>query len=262
MKRLTSQDSYRSPDRRVGWVPRTAPNTCFYARIAHIIWHAASLAKRGRYHNADWVESSLTTVKALESVGGRFVLEGLDVVPRLESAGVFIGNHMSVLETFLLPCLIQPHRDVTFVVKDSLIRYPLFGHVMRSRNPVVVGRANPREDLRTVMEEGQRRLEAGVSVVIFPQTTRSVDFDPRKFNSLGVKLARRCAVPVVPFALKTDAWGIGRRIKDFGKITPSHTVHVCFGEPLRVKGAGKDEHQFIVEFIAGKLEAWQKDPTA
>jgi len=37
----------------------------------------------------------------------------------LPSACVFIGNHMSILETFVLPCLIQPHRDVTFVVKES-----------------------------------------------------------------------------------------------------------------------------------------------
>ncbi len=260
MKRLTSQDSYQSPDRRVGWIPRSSPNAFFYAQVAHIIWHAARLAKKGRYDHIEWIDSSLTTIKALESVGGRFEIEGLDVIHRLDSACVFIGNHMSILETFVLPCLIQPHREVTFVVKDSLITYPFFGHVMRSRNPVVVGRDNPREDLRTVMEEGQRRLESGVSIIIFPQTTRSTEFDPRRFNSLGVKLARRCGVPVVPFALKTDAWGLGRRLKDIGRIDPSKTVHVCFGEPLRVEGAGKAEHQRIVEFIAGKLNAWRKPP--
>jgi 1-acyl-sn-glycerol-3-phosphate acyltransferase len=258
MKRLTSQDSYQSPDRRAGWIPRCSPSAYFYAQIARIVFRASHLAKKGRYGDAQWVESSLATFRAVESVGGRLELEGLDVPRRLDSACVFIGNHMSVLETFLLPGLIQPHRDVTFVVKDSLVAYPLFGHVMRSRDPVVVGRDNPREDLRTVMEEGHRRLEAGRSIAIFPQTTRSVAFDPGRFNSLGVKLARRSGVPVVPFALKTDAWGLGRRLKDVGKIDPSKTVHICFGAPLRVQGAGKAEHQFIVEFIAGKLRAWQQ----
>ncbi len=260
MRRLTSQDSYRSPDRQVGWIPRSSPNVYFYAQIAHVIWHAAHLAKKGRYNDADWVGSSLTTIRALESVGGRFELEGMDVLRSLDSACVFIGNHMSILETFVLPCLIQPFREVTFVVKDSLITYPFFGHVMRSRNPVVVGRDNPREDLRTVMEEGQRRLEAGVSIVIFPQTTRSTDFDPRRFNTLGVKLARRCGVPVVPIALKTDAWGLGRRLRDIGRIDPSKTVHVSFGDPLRVKGAGKEEHKAVVDFISGKLADWYTPP--
>jgi 1-acyl-sn-glycerol-3-phosphate acyltransferase len=143
------------------------------------------------------------------------------------------------------------------VVKESLLTYPLFGHVMRSRDPVVVGRTHPREDLRTVLEEGEKRLAANISVVIFPQTTRSVDFDPQMFNSLGVKLAKRCKVPVVPFALKTDAWGLGRRLKDFGRICPEKTVHIHFGEPMTVHGSGKEEHNMIVEFIGKKMAAWK-----
>jgi len=129
--------------------------------------------------------------------------------------------------------------------------------VMRNRQPVVVGRDNPREDLKTVLEEGQKRLEANISIIIFPQTTRSVEFDPKKFNTLGVKLAKRCNVPVVPFALKTDAWGLGRRLKDFGPIRPEKTVHIHFGEPMQVKGSGKEEHNVIVEFIETKLAAWR-----
>jgi 1-acyl-sn-glycerol-3-phosphate acyltransferase len=163
---------------------------------------------------------------------------------------------MSILETFVLPCLIQPHRDVTFVVKESLLSFPFFKHVMRNRNPIVVGRANPREDLRIVLKEGQNRLKANISVIIFPQTTRSIDIDPQKFNSLGVKLARRGNVPVVPVALKTDAWGIGRKFKDFGKIRPVIPVHITFGDPLQVQGSGKEEHKFIVDFIMNKLDAY------
>jgi len=233
------------------------PGTVFYAKGFGIVYRAAKLAKKGLYDDRRWIESSVTTVRALESVGGRFDLQGLEVVKRLGAPCVFIGNHMSILETFVLPCLIAPHRNVTFVIKESLITYPLFGHVMRSRNPVVVGRENPREDLRSVLEEGQKRLEADISIVIFPQTTRSVEFDAKKFNSLGVKLAKRCNVPVVPFALKTDAWGLGRRLKDFGRICPEKTVHIHFGEPMTVQGSGKEEHSRVVEFIETKLAAWK-----
>jgi len=120
----------------------------------------------------------------------------------------------------------------------------------------VVGRDNPREDLKIVFEEGQKRLEADISIVIFPQTTRSVEFDPKKFNTLGVKLAKRCNVPVVPFALKTDAWGLGRHIKDFGPIRPEKTVHIHFGEPMAVGGSGKEEHNTVVAFIEKNLAEW------
>jgi 1-acyl-sn-glycerol-3-phosphate acyltransferase len=222
-----------------------------------IVLTASRLAKRGAYTNSRWIKSSLATVKALEAVGGRFDIENVAAVRRLESPCVFIANHMSVLETFVLPCLIQPLRDVTFVVKESLIDYPFFKHVMRSRNPIVVGRSDPRQDLRTVLKEGQALLNHDVSVVIFPQTTRSVDFKPGNFNTLGVKLAARAAVPAVPVALKTDAWGLGHRLKDFGRIQPQKTVHISFGQPLRVQGSGKEAHRVVVDFIAGKLRSWR-----
>jgi len=254
---LTTESAYQSPVSAGSWLGRCCPNMVFYAKIAGIVYSASNLAQKGLYDNQRWIESSLTTVRALESIGGRLEVRGLENVRSLESPAVFIANHMSILETFILPCLIVPYRNVTFVVKESLIRYPYFGHVMRNRKPVVVGRDNPREDLKTVLEEGQRRLEAGISIVIFPQTTRSVEFDPKKFNSLGVKLAKRCGSPVVPFALKTDAWGLGRRIKDLGPICPGKSVHFHFGAPMPVGGSGKEEHNTVVAFIEENLAKWQ-----
>ena len=219
-----------------------------------IVLKASRLCKKGAYTDDCWVQSSLNTIEALESVGGRFEFQNLTVPKNLESSGVFVSNHMSILETFVLPCLIQPYRDVTFVVKESLLSFPFFKHVMRNRNPIVVGRANPREDLRTVLAEGQNRLNANISVIIFPQTTRSINFDPTKFNSLGVKLAKRGKVPAIPVALKTDAWGVGRKFKDFGKIRPAIPVHIAFGDPLQIQGSGKEEHKFIVDFISNTLD--------
>jgi len=121
---------------------------------------------------------------------------------------LFIGNHMSTLETMILPCLISPLRNVTFVVKESLVKHPLFGDVMRSRDPIIVGRTDPRKDLEAVMNGGMELLSKGISIVIFPQSTRNVIFKPEEFNSLGVKLAKKAGVQVVPIALKTDFWGM------------------------------------------------------
>jgi 1-acyl-sn-glycerol-3-phosphate acyltransferase len=163
---------------------------------------------------------------------------------------------MSTLETFVLPVIIAPIRDTTFVVKQSLVEYPVFKYVMRSRNPVTVGRLNPRDDLKAVLEGGAERLRAGMSVIIFPQTTRTPVFDYDQFNTIGIKLAKRAGVPMVPFALKTDAWGNGAHFKDFGKIDPTKTVHFAFGKPLTIKDRGNEEHQQVIDFITGKLKEW------
>jgi 1-acyl-sn-glycerol-3-phosphate acyltransferase len=229
----------------------------FYRKMLWIVWKGWRLAKKRAYSGEQWIHSSLEMVKGLESVGVQFDIQNIASYRELPCACVYVGNHMSILETFVLPCLIRPYRRVTFVVKDSLMKYPFFGPVLQSRDPVIVGRANPREDLKTVMEEGQEKLKKNISIILFPQTTRSVEFDEKKFNTLGVKLAKRAGVPVLPVALKTDAWGIGRKLKDFGKIDPQKRVHICFGDPMHVSGSGKEEHRHIIEFISEKLEHWR-----
>ena len=199
---------------------------------------------------------SQNMIRYLESVGVRFHIDNLKVLRELKKPCVFIGNHMSALETFILPGILLPFREITFVVKKSLVSYPVFKHIMISQNPVVVGRENPREDLKTVLDEGLDRLKQKISVVIFPQHTRTLDFEVGHFNTLGVKLAQRAGVPIVPIALRTDAWGNGPLIKDFGRIGPEKPVRFCFGDPLVIKENAHEIHQYIVSFIKNKLKEW------
>jgi 1-acyl-sn-glycerol-3-phosphate acyltransferase len=81
---------------------------------------------------------------------------------------------------------------------------------------------------------------------------------PSQFNSIGVKLAKRAKVPVVPIALKTDAWTNGKRLKDFGPVFPDRKVHFAFGEPMTISGNGADQQKAIVEFIQTKLKSWSE----
>ncbi len=251
------QDTYHTPENTSNPIARAFPNLFFYPSMLATVGRASRLAKHDKFGPVEWVNSSLAIVKAFERVGVRFHFENLQAFTELQGPCVFVGNHMSTLETFVLPALIQPYRNVTFVVKQGLLEYPFFKWVMRSRNPIAVGRSNPREDLRTVLEEGAERLARGISVVVFPQATRSETLDPAIFNSIGVKLAKRAQVPVVPLALKTNAWGMGSVIKDFGPVRPALPVHIRFGTPLLVEGNGKAEHQHICDFISGALDEWR-----
>jgi 1-acyl-sn-glycerol-3-phosphate acyltransferase len=250
---------YHSPQRITSWWSRLFPSLVFYGRAISIVWHASRRVRKGHYDSADWHDDSARTVKALEEVGCRLEVTGMEHLKDIDRPCIFIGNHMSTLETFVLPSLIMPHGfDLAYVVKRSLIDYPVFGDIVKARDPVVVDRVNPRDDLKVVMEEGARRLEQGRSLIIFPQHTRTVDFDPKQFNSIGIKLARKTGVTVVPVALLTWAWSTGRLIKDFGPIIPSRTIHFAFGEPMEVIGKGQEEQQRIVDFIQGNLEGWKK----
>jgi 1-acyl-sn-glycerol-3-phosphate acyltransferase len=145
------------------------------------------------------------------------------------------------------------------VVKDTLVKSWSFGPVMRSRDPIVVSRHNSREDLLRVLDQGQRILAEGRSVVIFPQSTRRQEFRPEEFNSLAVKLAVRASVPVVPFALKTDFWRNGVYVKDLGPLDASRPdVWFSFDKAMQVNGSGKEENKWIIDFIQTNLAEWNR----
>jgi len=257
MDKLTyTDDLYRTETRPVSLMGRVFPSLTFYRKFLGIVWRASVLSRKGIYDYSAWCHSSMGILRALESVGGQVEVSGIHHLEEVDGPCVIIGNHMSMLETVILPLIVQPVKNVTFVVKKSLLEYPVFKHVMRSRDPIAVTRANPREDFKAVREGGAARLKNGISIVVFPQTTRTTQFRPEQFNSIGIKLAQRAKVPIVPLALKTDAWHNGERLKDFGKIDITRRVHFAFGESIQVQGRGGNEHERVVDFIRGKLAGW------
>lgn len=258
MHAITYKDgAYGTAPQPVSLFAKLLPSFVFYVRLLATVFKASAKAKRSEYGNTDWVQSSLEVLRAAEGVGISVEITGIQHVQSLAEPCVFISNHMSTFETMTLPCIIQPFKDVTFVVKQSLVEYPVFKYVMRSRDPVTVTRTNSREDFKAVLDGGTERLSAGRSIVVFPQTTRSLALDTTRFNTIGVKLARRAGVPIVPIALLTDAWANGKWLKDFGRIDPSKEAHFAFGEPLRVQGHGREEHDAIIHFIRARLEEWR-----
>lgn len=260
LKTFYDGTEYTTPERKISILSRLLPTASFYLKAIRIVSKASSAAKQGCYDSADWHNSSADIVRALEATGCHLRATGMEYLREIDRPCIFIGNHMSTLETFVLPSLIMPHGfDLAYVVKRSLVDYPIFGDIVKARDPVVVDRVNPREDLQMVMEEGARRLEQGRSLIIFPQHTRTVDFDPKKFNSIGVKLAKKTGAMVIPVALLTWAWSAGRILKDFGSIIPCRTIYFAFGEPMEITARGQEEHQKIVDFIQKNLEIWRRE---
>ncbi len=257
MGKLKYRDNhYQTVRRSVPFPAKLYPSAFFYCRLITTVFRASRQAQKGQYDGLTWAETSTEVIRGFEDVGVRIDISGIENIEQLKEPCVIIGNHMSMMESLVLPAMVQPIKPVTFIVKETLLSYPVFKHIMRSRNPIAVSRTNPRQDLKTVLKEGSDRLQKNISIIVFPQTTRSHTFDPQQMNSIGVKLAKNAGVRIVPLALKTDCCQNGKILQYFGKIDLDKSAHFAFGEPIMVKGKGDEEQAAVNEFIDEKLKDW------
>ena len=101
--------------------------------------------------------------------------------------------------------MIQPWKDVTFVVKEKPAEVSFFGPAFIAR----AHRRRPRNPRKISSRcSGGRRGEGSSKAVpsLFSADAQFRFSNRAYFNTIGVKLAKR-RVPVIPVALKTDAWG-------------------------------------------------------
>jgi 1-acyl-sn-glycerol-3-phosphate acyltransferase len=117
---------------------------------------------------------------------------------------VYMSNHQS---NFDIPVLLA-YLPVQFrwLAKAELFNIPIFGRAMRGAGYVKIDRFN-RESAFESINEAAAKMKNGVSVMIFPEGTRSLDGKIRSFKKGGFVMAVDAGVPIVPIVLK-GTWTI------------------------------------------------------
>lgn len=127
----------------------------------------------------------------------RFTIEGAPP-PDIDRRGyVVVANHESTADPFLLSWLPW---DMRWVAKEELFRPPLTGWAMRFGGDIPLRRGEG-DSVRAMLTECERALAAGISVMMFPEGTRSEDGALGRFKDGAFALAIRAGVPVLPVAI-------------------------------------------------------------
>lgn len=119
---------------------------------------------------------------------------------------VVVANHASLADPFLLSYL--PF-DMRFVAKEELFKTPLAGWLLRLGGDIPLRRGNV-ESARKMSEAAIETLRGGLSVMIFPEGTRSKDGTLGRFRDGAFRIAETARVPILPVALHGTADCIGR----------------------------------------------------
>jgi 1-acyl-sn-glycerol-3-phosphate acyltransferase len=113
---------------------------------------------------------------------------------------VFMANHLSQMDIVILFAELT-YWNVRFVAKESLSRIPLFGHALRRMGHIPIARENSRKAMKAI-DQAATACERGMSVVIFPEGTRSSGREKLgDFKIGGMIMALKCNVPVVPLII-------------------------------------------------------------
>ena len=256
---LRETGCYQSPGGRGKHpLPSFLATPLFSMFMAEIFVRGNIHSRRPGFMEKEWSEFGLRVVSLIERLGGYVEIEGFGAIKDLKTPVVWVCNHVSALETYLLPPILMSWPGLIIVLKESLVRYPLFGSVVRAVSPIRVERKNPIDDLRKVLTDGTAGIRAGRSALVFPQGTRYRQFDPASFNTLGTKLALHAKVPVVPIAVSTDFLRIGRKHRDLGTtVHPGSPVRIACGPVIPCDLKQSEIQNRCLEFITSKLAQWE-----
>jgi 1-acyl-sn-glycerol-3-phosphate acyltransferase len=120
---------------------------------------------------------------------------------------VFVANHSSFTDVFLVARLPW---EMKWLSKKSIFSIPLLGWQLRVSGDVPIVRGD-KESAREAMAQMCRILESGVSVILFPEGTRSVDGSLGPFRDGAFRLAIEAGVDVVPLAIAGAAQSLPKR---------------------------------------------------
>ena len=149
---------------------------------------------------------------------------------------VFMSNHRSHFDV-LAAIAALPEFQLRWVAKKELTRVPIFGWALRHTGHVIIDRSDTAQAVAS-LRAAEARMRDGISVIIFPEGTRSPDgASLLPFKKGGFMLALETGVPIVPLAIS----GSERVLPKSSWWIRSGTIDVAVGAPIPVAGVDRDE---------------------
>jgi 1-acyl-sn-glycerol-3-phosphate acyltransferase len=159
-----------------------------------------------------------------------------------EGPYIFMSNHQGSYDIFAL----LGHLPFQFkwLVKKELFSIPFFGWTMAAAGYISIDREGTRETVEA-MNKAADRIRDGMSVVIFPEGSRSPDGKIQDFKKGGFTLAIKSKVPVVPLALTGS-----REIMPKQRLTAaSGEIKIRVGHPIETIQYSMKDRKDLMEKV-------------
>lgn len=219
----------------LGWLIIGVGTFTFSLFSLSVLWPLSFLLKQrdGRLHHAlsrVWARAITLLLPFWE-----IRVEGLEQVQKGKPY-VVVCNHQSMLDILIFLARLPLH--FKFIAKRELFRIPFFGWHLALARYIPLKRGDPQSG-KDCLLKAQEWLQKGISVVFFPEGTRSPDGEIHEFKPGAFKLALEEKCDILPMviagtreAIPKYAWQIKRdtllslKILDPVSISKSSTTSV------------------------------------
>ncbi len=141
---------------------------------------------------------------------------------------IFVSNHQSIYD---IPIVFTSLPfQVRIIAKQSLGKFPFLGWHLRRTGHLLVDRRNP--DQRSIMGQWSQLVSKGLSLIIFPEGTRSVDGRVARFKAGAFLLAIQTGLPIVPVSISGSRHVM---LKNRLMVQPGK-VEFAVGDPIETAG--------------------------
>lgn len=184
----------------------------------------------------------------LAAAGVRVRCRGLE---HLKRAGgqVILSNHQSYFDVWALMAALPV--SLRFVAKRELAGIPLLGTAMQAAGHVFIDRRRARDAKAALHEAARRMRDEGLTLVLFPEGTRTRDGTLRRFRRGSFGLAQTMRAPVVPVALDGGyrAYPAGAK-----RVRPGPLV-IRLAPPVVPRGTDPREREALMREVRTTIEA-------
>lgn len=181
----------------------------------------------------------------LRLVGASLEVSGTERVDFSQSY-LFVANHSSQVDIpVVFAALDTPLR---FLAKEELRRVPMVGTFIRAMGMVFVDRDRS-ESARASIDQLARALDGGISLMAFPEGTRSSDGAVQFFKTGAFVAAIKAGVPVVPVLIQ----GAAEVLPANSLVFHGGPVQVVVGDPVSSEGLNVDDRRRFADRVRSEL---------
>ena len=179
----------------------------------------------------------------------RVKIEGRENIKK-EDSYVFLANHQGYYDSFLVYGYLG--HNFKWMMKEYLRKIPFVGYACTKCKQIYL--ADGISGISKAVQQSRETLQGGMSMVIFPEGTRTRTGKMAPFKRGSFMLANEIGLPIVPLTINGSFDVFSRNAKSISRGTVTLTIHKPITAEERQGKQTKVIMQEVFDVINGGLE--------